>query len=152
MRLTETVGHFADLITGVSEPALHSRPTPDAWSASEILAHLRSCSDIWGSCMATILAEENPTIKAVNPGGWPLAADYAQQPFRESLEAFAKQRHELLPVLFRLTPEQWARGATITGAGKPLHRTVEFYARWLSRHEHSHWKSMLQTVNAVRTL
>ncbi len=41
--------------------------TRDEWPANEVLAHLRSCADVWGSCIATIIAEDRPTIRAINP-------------------------------------------------------------------------------------
>jgi hypothetical protein len=56
------------------------------------------------------------------------------------------QRAELLALLESLTPEDWARGATVTGAGKPLERTVQFYGQWLAEHERSHLKQFKQLV------
>jgi hypothetical protein len=41
------------------------------WSVNDILAHLRSCGDdLWGKYMATILAEDHPKIRAMNPTTW----------------------------------------------------------------------------------
>jgi hypothetical protein len=38
----------------------------------------------------------------------------------------------------------------VTGAGKPLERTVLFYAQWLARHERPHVKQIERIVNPLR--
>ncbi|MCA9948524.1 MAG: hypothetical protein KDE48_02675 [Anaerolineales bacterium] len=40
--------------------------------------------------------------------------------------------------------------AALTGAGRPLERTVQFYAQWLAEHERSHLKQFKQIVKAMR--
>jgi hypothetical protein len=49
-----------------------------------------------------------------------------------------------------LPPESWSRVATITEAGKPLERTVQFYAQWMATHERPHLKQIARIVNTVR--
>lgn len=130
---------------------LGSRPSPDEWSATEVLAHLRACADVWGDCIATILAEDEPTIRAINPRRWIRDTDYPTQDFRDSLRAFTRQRDELLTVLEPLSQEDWSRSATITGAGKPLRRTVFDYAEWLGRHERPHIKQIRRVVEEAES-
>jgi len=65
--LAEAPTRIAALTAGVSPAQLRHAPTRDEWSANEVLAHLRSCADVWGSCIATIIAEDRPTIRAINP-------------------------------------------------------------------------------------
>ena len=60
------------------------------------------------------------------------------------------QRTELLTTLKSLGPENWSREATVTGAGKPLERTVLFYAQWLARHERTHVKQIKKIADTVR--
>ena len=102
-----------------------------------------------GDCIATILAEDRPTIRAVNPRTWIKKTDYPNLEFRPSLRAFSRQRAKLLAVLKPLPPKAWARSATVTGAGKPLQRTVLPYARWLTNHERSHVKHIARLVTAT---
>jgi hypothetical protein len=147
--LSEGPPRIAALTDGLAPSLLHTPPNPGEWSANDILAHLRSCADIWGGCIDRILAEEMPTFRAVNPRTWIKKTDYPRQEFRPSLEAFAAQRRDLLAVLEPLTPEAWARTATVTGAGKPLVRTVHSYAEWLATHERSHLKQIERIVKAV---
>jgi hypothetical protein len=138
---------LAELTADLPPTQLHTRPAPDEWSANEVLAHMRSCADVWGDCMATILTQDRPTIRAVNPTTWIKKTDYPEQDFQASLQAFTIQRHELLSLLQPLAPEQWSRSATITGAGKPLERTVLSYARWLATHERPHLKQITRIVD-----
>jgi hypothetical protein len=88
--------------------------------------------------------------QADDPGdqsrNWIKQTDYGDLEFALSLRAFTTQRTELLALLAPLPPEGWARGATVTGAGKPLHRTVLFYAGWLAHHERPHVKQIVRLV------
>jgi len=147
--LTESPQRIEALTADLSPALLRTRPTPDAWSAVDVLAHLRSCGDVWGDCIRTILAEEMPTIRAVDPRTWTKQTDYPDLAFRPSWRAYTAQRADLLAVLGALPPESWLRTATVTGAGKPLERTVHFYAQWLARHERTHVKQFKQIADAL---
>lgn len=131
---------------------MRASPQPGVWSANEVLAHLRACADVWGSCISTILAEDHPTIRAVNPRTWIEQTDHVDLQFEPSLQAFAAQRAELVAVLEPLEPRDWSRAATITGAGRPLERTVLFYATWLTRHEQTHLKQIQAVMRTVSNI
>jgi hypothetical protein len=137
---------------GATAEQLQARPAANEWSANEVLAHLRSCADCWGDCIERMIAEDHPTLRAVNPRSYIKRTDYRELDFGRSLKAYAKQRAGLLTVLEPLTPAQWERGATITGAGKELERTVHVYAQWMARHERPHVKQIAKTIEAVRGL
>jgi DinB superfamily len=148
--LAETPQRLEALTTDLTPAQLHSAPG-DEWSANDVLAHLRACADIWGGCIATILAEERPALRAVNPRTWITQTDYGDLEFRRSLRAYAAQRATLLAVLAPLPPDGWSRSATVTGAGKTLERTVLFYARWLAEHERPHVKQIARLTTTTRT-
>jgi len=94
-----------------------------------------------------MIAQDTPTLRAVNPRTWIKQTDYLELDFRPSLRSFATQRAELLAVLSTLPPEGWERSARVSGAGKVLERTVLFYAQWLARHERQHVKQIEYIVN-----
>jgi len=96
-----------------------------------------------------MIAQDTPTLRAVNPLTWIKKTDYLEREFRPSLRSFATQRADLLAVLEPLPPEGWSRAATVTGAGKVLERTVLFYAQWLARHERQHVKQVERIVNTM---
>jgi hypothetical protein len=133
---------ISELTADLTPDQLQTSPHSGEWSANDILAHLRSCADMWGSAIETIIAEDKPTIKAINPTAWIDNTDYLNQKFRTSFRAFTKQRTDLLTLLEALPKKSWSRIGTITGAGKPLERTVYFYARWLAKHERTHVKQI----------
>jgi len=147
--LAETPPRIAALTDGLAPAQLRATPDHDAWSANDVLAHLRACADVWGNCIAAMIAEDEPTLRAVNPRTWINSTDYLDLEFRRSLRTFAAQRAELLAVLQPLPPEDWSRAATVTGAGKVLERTVLFYAQWLARHERPHVKQVERIVKTM---
>jgi hypothetical protein len=149
--LAETPPRIAALIADLTPAQLHTAPSQGEWSANDVLAHLRSCADVWGDCIEAILAEDRPTIRAVNPRTWIKRTDYREQEFQTSWQTFVRQRAGLMAILEALAPEDWSRAAVVRGAGKPLERTVLFYAQWLARHERTHLKQFKQIVNTMRT-
>jgi hypothetical protein len=149
--LAEGPSRIAAVTTGLAPAQLRTAPSPDEWSANDVLAHLRSCGDVWGDYMRRILAEDGPTIRAVNPRTWIEQTDYLQQEFAPSLRAFAMQRADLVAVLASLAPGDWSRAATVTGAGRPLQRTVLDSAERMARHERPHVKQIEHIVNMLRS-
>ena len=132
------------------EPAALRRSVAEReWSANEVLAHVRSCADVWGGCIAVTLAQSTPRIRAVNARTWIKRTDYLELDFHASLGAFTQQRNELLEVLHALTEKQWSLSVTVTGAGKTLERTAFFYAHWLATHERAHVKQIERIASAV---
>ena len=146
--LTDTPRRIAEITADVPDAALHAAPI-DEWSANDVLAHLRSCADVWGGCIARMLAEERPTLRAVNPRTWIKSTDYTDLAFQPSLQAFAAQRDALLPMLQRLTPRDWSRVAIVLGGGSPLELTVLDYAQRLARHERPHVKQIRRVVQTA---
>jgi len=145
--LAETPRRIATLTTDLSPAQLHISPNHGEWSANDVLAHLRSCSDVWGNCIKVIISQDKPIIRAVNPRTWINRTDYLEQKFQPSLYAFATQRADLLAVLETLPRKSWSRKAT--GAGKPLVLTVHSYAQRLARHERPHIKQIESIVNTL---
>lgn len=148
--LAKTPSRVGVLTSGLTPEQLRTPPAPGEWSAVAVLAHMRACADVWGDCIAAILAEDRPTLRAVNPRTWIEKTDYRDLEFQLSLRAFAAQRAELLAALQPLPPEGWSRAATVTGAGRALERTVHFYAEWLASHERTHVKQIARMVVAMR--
>jgi len=98
-QLKEQPEAIAELVAGLPRARLHRPPSHGEWAVNDVLAHLRSCSDMWGKYIATIIAEDRPTIRAMNPTTWIKSTNYPELEFAPSLRAFAKQRAELLALL-----------------------------------------------------
>jgi DinB superfamily len=95
-------------------------------------------------------AQSHPTIRAISPRTWIHDTDYPDRAFRPSFREYSRQRTELLALLQALTPEEWARGATFTGAGRLPERTVLSEASAIAVHERPHVKQIERIVNVTR--
>lgn len=113
---------------------LRLKPEPSAWSAVDVLAHLRACADVWGDSIEDMLAEDEPKIPYRHPRQWVKRTDYPQLDFASSLRAYIRQRKSLLKILNSLAFEQWERGAQIQGR----RHTVFTQARRMALHEVEH--------------
>ena len=96
---------------GRNNTQLTFKPGEDTWSANEILAHLRSCADVWGKSILAMISTNHPTLRYVSPRTWVRKTNYPGLEFRRSLEEFTGQRIELLQRLKALAPADWSRGA-----------------------------------------
>jgi len=147
--LKETPQRLAKLTAGLDSAQLHTAPSAGEWSVSEVLAHLRACNEVWGGYyIMTILAQDHPVIKAINPRTWIKNTNYLEQEFQPALRAFTKQRKKFLAVLEPLPPLGWARTNTLIGAGKPLQQTLLSHADGMARHERAHLKQIERILNA----
>ena len=124
------------------------RPSPDEWSAAEVLAHLRACGEVWGGCVRRLLAEDRPTIRALNPRTFQERTDWGTSGRAEHLAAFTAERASLLEVLHGLAPADRERSALVPGAGRSVERTVLTDAEWIASHERPHVTQVERAVAA----
>ena len=141
---------IAEFAAGLTDAQLHASPAAHEWSINEVLAHLRSCGDVWGNAIATIIRQDMPTLRAINPRTWIKGTHYLEQKFWPSLQVFTAQRAELLAILRPLTAKSWARSATVIGAGKTLELSVQSYAQRMTKHERPHLKQIEHIADALR--
>lgn len=144
--LSETPKAISRIVRGCSDARLHRKPAPDAWSAQEIVAHLRACAHVWGANIERMIAEDHPTIRYVSPRGWIRKTDFLDHSFRDSLSAFTKERAVLLKVLKPLRPIDWSRGAIFTGTTLGRHGTVLSYATRIGGHEVHHLDQIRRSI------
>jgi len=148
--LRDVPTRIAVLTTDLSPEALQMRPTPDEWSANEVLAHLRACADVWGNYIMRIIEEDRPTWRAVSPRTWIKQTDYPELAFRPSLRAFTTQRADLLAVLSSLPIDAWERSARVSTVGRVLEPAVLSYAERLVIHEQPHVKQIERLVKTMQ--
>ena len=132
--LEVTPRRLAKSTQSAGETRLQQRTEKENWSVNDILAHLRSCADVWGVSIERMLAEESPTVPYRHPRQWIKKTDYPKLPFYESLQAFTAQRKKLLKILKRLSFDDWSRAATIKGS----EHTVFTQVRRMATHEQVH--------------
>jgi hypothetical protein len=114
------------------------RPDANAWSANDILAHLRACADVWGKSILAMITQDHPTLRYISPLTWIRKTDYLELEFHQSLVAFTRQREELAKALEPLAIADWSRGATFTATTRGREQTVLSYVQRMTQHENEH--------------
>ena len=149
-RLEAGPRRIAELTAGFGEAQLHAPPRPGEWSTNEVLAHLRSCNDVWGGHILAMIAEDRPARKAINPRTYIKQTNYLDLDFAPSLQALTTSRAELIAVLTPLAPEGWERTGMASGWGQVYRRSVIGEGDALARHEWQHLKQIEVIVHALR--
>jgi hypothetical protein len=109
-RLERTPSELARLMRGQSDAALSRRPAPEAWSAKEVVCHLRDAEEHLSGWMTLILAvDDPPLITAGTAARWAEDRQYHRHHAGAAWDAFGRRRDETLARLRDLTPSQWAR-------------------------------------------
>ena len=137
--LVRTPEIIVSLSEGFTGSQLNFRPDRKAWSANDVLAHVRACADVWGDCISAILEYDDPTLQDIHPRKWMKNSGYPGLDFHKSLGAFKRQREGLLERLATLKDEDWLRAATIVKPPKSRRQTVFHYVRRMAKHEQEHW-------------
>ena len=149
--LPATPSRITTLTDGLARDQLRASPEPGAWSANDVLAHLRASHDVLGGSILRILAEDRPAWKRLSPRAWMRKTDYLDWEFEPGVEAFKKQRAELLAVVESLPREAWDRTAIVTEKpGGTIDRSARFYGGWMAAHEREHCEQIAAIVDAVR--
>jgi hypothetical protein len=124
----------ADALQDVTETELDSRPSPEKWSAREIVHHLAD-SEMRGAIrLRQLLAEDAPAIAAYDEAEYARRLFY-DRPIDSALVAFRAARETSAQILDRLNEAQWAREGT-----HPQHGAFSV-TKWLSVyavHAHNH--------------
>ena len=137
---------IAALAAGHDETELTWRADDKAWSASDVLAHLRSCAEVRGKWMAAMLDRDHPTIRAVSARS--AFRKYVDLEFADSLKGFADERAALVERLRGLDDAGWARGLTFTGASpKRTEQTMVQCAKDLLQHERVHLEQIRDVLS-----
>jgi len=132
--LSETPLRIGQATKVLDEARLQFKSDKKSWSANDILAHLRSCADLWTHSIYAMLAENEPVFSDIDERKWARVTRYAELPFTESFQAFSLQRQNLLHVLKALPFESWERSALIF----ERRHTVFTQTRRIAKHEQEH--------------
>ena len=132
--LTNTSRRLIKATQGLDDLRLQYKMDKKIWSVNDILAHLRSCADVWGGSIEAMLAQDRPTLPYQHPRQWIKKTDYPKLIFEESFQAFRMQREKLLNILNNLSFEDWSRAAMI----KHREHTVFSETRRMALHEEVH--------------
>jgi len=134
-------------IHGVQAERLYERTDEEPWSFSDILVHLRACSDVWGETIMNMLTEDNPIQRYKSPRSFMKKPKYQDQEFATALESYTQERQRLVKMLMKLDDAGWARPGAYTGT-TPRHRnqTVWSLTNRIVNHEQLH----LEQIESLR--
>ena len=107
--LRKTPDEVKNLIEGVSEEALHRRPTEGEWNTRNVLSHLRDAQGVLDYRVNLLLNEDDPVIESKAVFEW--ARDEADRsPNAEQLfETYLASRRKTLSVLEGIHLVDWWR-------------------------------------------
>lgn len=109
VRLSDVPLRIARAIERYSGTMLRLASGEGAWSATDILAHMRASDAIVAYRAYAILTRDNPTVLAYDERRWAVIARYAQIDFRFSLALYSLSRAELVNMLRHTLLEDWER-------------------------------------------
>jgi hypothetical protein len=135
-RLEQTPTDLARLMRGQTDGALSRRPTPDAWSAKEVVCHLRDAEEHLRSWVTLILTMDEPVLLEPSTADrWAEDRQYARHHAGAAWDAFGRSRDETLALFASLTPEQWQRGGRHRRRGR---MTIDLLLSLMAWHDENH--------------
>ena len=108
-RMRQTPGDIAALIGTQPDDVRGRRPAEGAWSATEIVCHLRDVEEFYLDRVRFILINDEPVLIVLDPDRWATERQYHRHDMALAHAAFTARRRETLAVLDGLEPEQWER-------------------------------------------
>jgi DinB family protein len=98
---------LAQLVRDVPSEQLGSRPAPDKWSVSELLAHFAEAEIAASWRYRQMIEYSGCPLQGYDQELWHDLGTYARRDPQESLQLFTLLRKNNIEMFERLTPQQW---------------------------------------------
>ncbi len=145
MEILATTPHrIARLIADAPREELSRRPDPEAWSVTEILAHLADSELVYGFRIRLILEAGCPPIQSIDQDAWARFSAYAEHDPNLSLQAFGVIRDRLVRLLKSLPRESWDLYGMHSERGK---ETVVRVVEMLAGHDVNHVRQIEERLS-----
>lgn len=105
--LAGTARRLERLVAGLGARKAAARPSPDKWSAKEIVCHLADCELVYGLRYRKILSEPGAALVAFDQDAWANSLQYRQQPVKGALATFQALRSGHVALLKGLPEAAW---------------------------------------------
>ncbi len=137
--LLERYRRGADLIatvtTGAAGSELDFHPGEGKWSVRQIACHLADIEVLTAVRFRQVIAEDNPTMPAIEQDAWADKLDYSTRKISHALETLRRMRSENYDLLKSLPEETFARTGTHSKRGViSLLDMVRFFAEHVENH------------------
>ncbi|MGF7034680.1 hypothetical protein J2T17_005649 [Paenibacillus mucilaginosus] len=129
------LSRIEESLKGLTEEQLTWKPAPDKWSIKEVVAHLADHLVVTAFRIRQIVSEEVPQVPAFDQDAWVAGIQANEVPLEELLDTYRALLEVNLPLLKRLTPEEWARTA-VNPRGKTV--TLAELLEGFSKHVGTH--------------
>ena len=137
--LESTLSRLEDLAGAPQKEGLQGNPSPDRWTAAQILAHLAEAEIVWAYRIRKVLGAEGQPIEAYDQNEWVKNSGYLQADANFALSLFRALRKANIALLKSLTPEQWERYGIHSERGK---ESIVQMIRMMAGHDINHVRQM----------
>jgi hypothetical protein len=134
----------AKAVDGLTDADLDRRPSPDEWTAREVVHHLADAETRSAVRLRQLLAEDAPTIQGYDEERYARSLHY-DRPIATSLAVIAAVRGATAELLDRLTDADFAKTGTHTESGA---YTVDDWLRIYVAHCADHAQQILDAVRS----
>ena len=119
----------------VPREAMQWRPTPDRWSAHEIIVHCADSETNAHARLRYLLAEEKPVIQGYDQDRWAKVLDYHSRPVDVALKTVEAVRSNTVPLLKSMGERDWQRKGQHSESGPyAAEDWLAIYAEHLEKH------------------
>src|SRR5262245_7180642 len=139
--LARGVDSIRMLVAGMTLDEARSRPSPESWSALEVICHLYDEErEDFRQRLDIMLHRPHEPLPPIDPEGWVTARQYIQRDLVEMLDNFAAERAQSLAWLKGLSAPNWeAEYTTPFGSMK----AGDMFAAWVA-HDNLHMRHLVE--------
>jgi hypothetical protein len=135
-RLERTPDELARAMRSRTTSALGRRPAPDAWSATEIVCHVRDTEEQLAGWIRLLLSMDDPVLTGPPAADrWPEERQYARHHPGAAWDAFGRWRDETIALVRGLSPAELARPGRHPRRGRVTVAEIVGYIAW---HDDNH--------------
>lgn len=136
---------LTDALATVPAEAIQWRPAPGKWSAHEVIVHCADSETNSHMRIRYLVGEPNTTIIGYDEAHWATVMNYHAHPLPLALATIAAVRANTVPLLRRMTGEDWARMGRHTQSGA---YGAEDWLRSYAEHLETHTRQIERNVAA----
>ena len=118
-------------VTGMTAAEWDARPVAGKWSTREVVCHLADCEPVYADRMKRVIAEDRPTIFALDPDAFAARLAYAARDMDEELALIEATRRHMVRILRTLPADAFQRTAVHSVDG-PI--TLETLLQRITKH------------------
>ena len=120
------------------------RPTPDQWSLTEVMCHLRDVErEVHQPRFEALLVRDNAFVPGATPDDWAEERNYQAQNGRDALAEFIRARQETAERLAHIDASLWQRRGNHAFFGQTTMHELLYLA---VQHDRTHWQQIQHLI------